>query len=213
MPQPPALPDDGGAALAVERDRVIERLSRHFALDEISLEELDARIERAYRARSLAELATITADLTTPTGQLALTGHFPVSGAGHPGALVEHEAQGRLLSLMSSITRVGPWVVPRNLEMVAVMSETKLDLRQALLAPGVTDIQIFALWAAIRIAVPPGVRVIDDTSPIMAEVKNESLEDAETFASPGPCIVRLRGTVIMSELKVRTRAIGSTKKW
>jgi hypothetical protein len=203
----PNLPaPEGDAAFVVERDRVIAQLSRHFALDEISLEELDSRIEKAYRARSMHDLTSLTADLgAMPPAGASLAAAMP------QGALAEHEDHARVLAVMSSFKRLGPWVVPRNIEMLAVMSDAQLDLREARLVPGVTDIDIFAFWTSVKVIVPPGVRVVDHTTPFMADVANETLLDPTE--TPSPSILRIRGSVIMSELKVKTMAIGEKKKW
>lgn len=205
-----SLPSDLGAAVAVERDRVIHRLSHHFAVDLLSIDELDRRIELAYRARTVEELHELTADLH----------HLPAPTApGQPGAIIvppgsegpllAHEEHGRLLSLMSALKRTGPWVVPRNLAVSAIMSDTKLDLREARLSPGVTDIDVFAFWASVRITVLPGVRVVDHATSVMAEVRNETLAD-ET-AGTSPYIVRLRGTIVMSELVVQAKPPGKKR--
>jgi hypothetical protein len=45
----------------------------------------------------------------------------------------------------------------------------------------------------------------------MADVANETLLDPTE--TPSPSILRIRGSVIMSELKVKTMAIGEKKKW
>lgn len=205
-----SLPSDLGAAVAVERDRVIHRLSNHFAVDLLSIDELDRRIELAYRARTVEELQALTADLQ----QLPMPAPHGPPGAivvppGSEGPLLAHEEHGRLLSLMSALKRTGPWVVPRNLALSAIMSDTKLDLREARLTPGVTDIDVFAFWAAVRITVLPGVRVVDHTTSVMAEVRNESLADETAGASP--CIVRIRGTVVMSELVIQAKPPGKKR--
>jgi hypothetical protein len=199
-------PLDDAAALAVERDRVIARLSRHFALDELSIDELDARIERAYRARTADELAALTIDLHPVHAGVQSTG-AQLAATPYAGPLAEHEEHGRLLAFMSSLKRRGPWAVPRNLELVSVMSETQLDLREARLAPGVTDIKVFALMTSLKITVPPGVRVVDHTTSFMAEVRNESLDDPTEATSP--CIVRLRGSAVMAEVVIRALPIGA----
>lgn len=201
VPQP--QPD--GAALAVERDRVIARLTQHFAHDELSIEELDERIERAYKARSLAELQATTTGLALAPAQQAAAApaDWPAPSA---GALVHHDEHGRLLSMMSSMRRAGPWIVPRNLELASIMSETHLDLREARLAPGVTEISVFALMTSLHITVLPGVRVVDHSSPFMGDARNETLDDPT--APTNECIVRVKGPVIMSELRIRSAEVG-----
>src|SRR5689334_10008662 len=49
------------------RERVVELLTGYFANDVISMDEFEARVDRAYRASSAAELSAITADLPQAT--------------------------------------------------------------------------------------------------------------------------------------------------
>src|SRR5919199_401501 len=120
-------------ALASARERTIELLSAHFAHDLLSIDELDRRLERAYAATSLAELDALTVDLP----------HHPSPaqfGAGPlPSEYEEPEESGRIVAILSETRRGGLWSVPRRLEVRATMSNLTLDLRSALLAPGVTE--------------------------------------------------------------------------
>ena len=49
-----------------ERDRAVSALSEHFALGRLDHEELDARLEAAYRATTLDQLVALFADLPDP---------------------------------------------------------------------------------------------------------------------------------------------------
>ena len=51
------------ATLEQRRELAIARLSQHFAQDHLSVEELESRFERAYRATSVSELDALVADL------------------------------------------------------------------------------------------------------------------------------------------------------
>ena len=69
MNEPAASPSQQGADLRVsdhERERVVDLLSRHAAEGRLDVDELDARIDRAFAARTRGELEAITSDLPTP---------------------------------------------------------------------------------------------------------------------------------------------------
>ena len=189
------------STLAAQRERAIELLSLHFAHDRLSMDELDRRLERAYAATSVAELQALTADL--PDASRALV---PSAGALAPALLEDVEESGRVWALFSETRRGGLWAVPSRLEVRATMSNLTLDFRSALLAPGVTDVDMRAVMASVQIVVPPGVRVVDRVRALMASVTDDSY--GALSADPSIPIIRLTGYAFMSEIKVRTKARG-----
>src|SRR5919202_2300072 len=189
------------SALATQRERAIELLSLHFAHDRLSMDELDRRLERAYAATSVTELDALTADLPDATrGALAPAGSIA------PALLEEAEESGRIWALFSETRRGGLWAVPPRLEVRATMSNLTLDFRSALLAPGVTDVDVSAVMASVQILVPPGVRVVDRVRALMASVTDDSY--GVLSADPSIPVIRLTGYAFMSEVKVRTKARG-----
>ena len=179
------------------RERTIERLSAHFANDRLSIDELDARLERAYAATSLAELDALTADLpdTQPVARVE-------SGTSPSRALERYEGPSVIRAIMSETRRGGLWVVPPELDVKALMANITLDLRSAMLSPGVTDIEIKAMMASVQILLPPGVRVIENVRAFMASVTDDSYSDVSNPSAP---VIRLNGRAVMSEVKVRTK--------
>ena len=180
-----------------EREKTIALLSQHFAQDNLSLEELERRIEAAYRAASVPALRELTRDLVaepgTPPSSLASAGASR-SGVASDYA-PDHE---RITSIMSETKRTGPWQPARTLDVWSMMSKTTLDLTQAVLQPGVTEIRLAGLMASIKVIVPPGVRVVLQASSIMATVSDETV-DPPAVGSGAP-VVRITGFVMMTEL-------------
>lgn len=177
-----------------EREKTIALLSEHFAQDNLSLEELERRMEAAYKAATVPALRDLTRDLVAEpaTAALAPVKHVARAVADYP---VEHE---RITSIMSETKRTGPWSPARKMDVWCVMSETVLDLTQAMLQPGVTEIRLHGLMASIKVIVGPGVRVVLQASALMASVSDETV-DPPAVGSGAP-VVRITGRVIMSEL-------------
>ena len=197
-------------SLARAREQKINELSVHFANDDLSLEDLERRIEQVYKAGSVAELESITADLTRaaaapapgPTQLPRLRG----SGAKATTPAVYQGTSTRLLSLMSTTRRVGRWLVPPKLDVVAVMSDTKLDLTHAVLPAGVMDFEVRAVMASLKMIVPPGVRVMVDMHSVMSSVRSRADEfDADVPPSPSAPVVRLTGYAVMADVQVVVR--------
>jgi hypothetical protein len=178
-----------------ERERAIELLSQHFAHDNLTLDELERRIEQVYRAGSLPALRELTNDLNSDVVAVA-----PRREA-QPEVFTPEDD--RIVSVMATTKRRGMWLVPRQLDVWSVMSETHLDFTQVRLPAGVTEIHLRAVMASVKVIVPPGVRVVVQPSAFMAEVSDEVLSPPPV-GSKAP-VLRITGPLFMAELKVRVR--------
>jgi len=119
------------------RERVIEILTRHFANDDLTEADLEARCQAVYAAQTSRELDAIVADLPTA---------------------VAHEATD-VTAVFSGQERKLAGVVPRELRLRARLGYVELDLREATFEPGVTTIDVRAFMGYVQIRLPAGVRV------------------------------------------------------
>lgn len=202
MPSPPPPEQRPILSLADERERVIQQLSDHFANDRLSLDEMESRMELAYKAGSLGDLQRLTADLPSATA-LPVPAPSPVEEL--PALAPDRE---RIFALMSETSRRGSWLVPQRLDLLAVMSDTTIDLTQAALPAGIIDIHIRSMWAAVKIVVPPGLQVVNRVSSVMASVRGGA-EPNETGDSGGAwrqgTVIRLSGWALMAEVQTKVR--------
>lgn len=187
---------DKPVTLERERERTIESLSHHFAHDNLSLDELERRMEQVYRVSSVPALRDLTKDLPSESAAVAERRPAPVPQAFAP-------EKGRIVSVLASTRRKGMWQPARHLDVWSIVSDTHLDLTRAHLAPGVTEIHLRAVMAAVKVIVPPGVRVVCQPSAFMAEVSDETI-DPPAVGSGAP-VVRITGPMFMAELKVKVR--------
>ena len=132
------------------RERVIEALSEHFARDNISLDDLETRMARVYAATTPHEVDSLL------DGLPALATGAPVPVALEPNSPAP-KLRERLVAIMSGIVRRGLWRIPRRLRVVAIMGGVQLDLREAELPPGVTEIRAFIFMGGLDVRVAPGV--------------------------------------------------------
>lgn len=194
----PSGPDPLTASLQGERERTIALLGEHFAQDNLSLDELERRIERAYRAQDLQSLRELMQDL--PSAESAVAPRVAPAIASPEIYPLE---EGRVVSIMSNTRRRGVWQPPRFLDVYSIMSETLLDMTRAVLQPGVTEVEVRGLMTTVKIIVPPGVRVVTQASGFMADVSDLTI-DPPPVGSGAP-VVRITGWVVMGELKVVVR--------
>jgi hypothetical protein len=196
-------------ALSRAREQKISELSTHFANDDITLEDLERRIERVYKAANVAELDEITSDLQSAAVPQAPQGRGEIAPFGRKDVAppLYERAKDRVLAIMSSTRRVGRWAVPRTLDIVAIMSDTKIDLTSAVLPPGVVDIDVHAVMAAFKLIVPPNVQVISEMHSFMADVRSRAHEIAPvgTPVRSDATIIRLTGVAFMADVKVVVR--------
>ena len=192
----PSGPDGPIVSLEREREKTIELLSQHFAHDNLSLDELERRMEGVYRAASVPALRELTKDLPTDASDAQEKRAVALPDAFAP-------EQDRIVSIMAETKRRGVWRPPKKLDVWCIMSDTKLDLTEAQLTQGVTEIHLRAIMASVRVIVPPGVRVVVQPSAFMSSVTDD-LPDQPAVGSGAP-VIRITGPMIMAELKVKVR--------
>lgn len=194
-------------SLARAREVKINELSNHFANDDLSIDELERRMERVYKAASIAELDVITADLKSAVAVPAdLVQAKVVRGKG--GAPARFEAMpSRIVSIMSSTKKVGRWGVPPVLGVKAVMSDTQIDLTHAVLTSSTVEMELKTIMTSLKIIVPPGMRVMVDTSSLLSSIESKA-DDLALADVPAPASVKtlhLTGYAFMSDVQIVVR--------
>lgn len=152
LAHPGALP--ALRASHADRDRVVDALSAAAGDGRLTAEELDERVGAALSARTLAELAALTADL--------------------PAADSRAEAKDvvRVEQHGSSAVRDGGWVVPRRMVIDSAWGDVTLDFTRAVITHDTLRIDLDMSAGTLRLVTRPGV-VVDIDSLVMecADVK------------------------------------------
>lgn len=194
--------------LEVQRERTIKTLIEHFATDTLSVDELERRLDAAHRALELQQLDALTTDLPAlPAETPAATAPAPASPRPVPSSVVR-ERQFEV-AIMSAVEKKGQWTPARRTHVIAVMGGAEIDLREALLPAGVSEIQVFAIMGGADILVSPGTRVESNGISIMGafeHVPEPATED------PNAPTVRITGFALMGAVEVHLRYPGESAR-
>lgn len=184
-----------------ERDLVASVLQDALAEGRITLDELDARLDAALRARTYGDLDALVADLPVEPPSTALTGTRPGVESRLTVAAGTSSADRLVLDAgWSSVTRNGRWEVPPFLQLNGAIGSIKLDCLQATALAPVTDVYVNGGMGHITLVLPDSWAVNRDrlsSSWGMASVK------VPAQPGPGGALLMLRGSVGWGWLTVR----------
>jgi hypothetical protein len=180
---------------------VVQALCVHFANDHLTVEELEDRLDDAYHAQSTGQLERLVTDLPP------LPGDPGAGGAPLIAPTSEVPPRGTMLAVMGGSGRRGSWLVPRHLKVIAVMGSAQIDLRDARLAQGISEIEIVSVMGAVEIIVPPSVRVETVGAAFLGAFETDSADaPLPSVAQP---VVRISGVAIMAAVETKVRRPGA----
>lgn len=184
------------------RERIIYQLTEHFAADNLSVEALEERLDRAHGATTLAELQSLTSDLPAVQEGAAMAPRTYVS----PATGTHVSERQLIVGIMGGAEKKGVWTPARQTFVVAVMGGAQLDFREARMAPGVTEVNVFAIMGGAEIIVPPGVHVDMNGIALMGGFGQSGYAPPPT--DPNAPILRIGGFALMGGVEVNIRYPG-----
>ena len=135
-------------ATDADRERAVTVLRASGANGQLTVDELDERVEAAYSARTRGELERLVGDLGEPRERSA---GLPV----RPG----EDGTRWVVSVMGGSDRKGHWRVGRSVTVLNLMGGSNLDLNDAELAADVVEMRVYSLMGGSDIRVPEGLDV------------------------------------------------------
>jgi Domain of unknown function (DUF1707) len=165
----------------------------------LTLGEHSERAERAYSARTLGDLAELTADLAAPSAQpIRLDGRRPIAG------------------IFGKERRDGRWVVPDRLAVTAVFGEVVLDLREAVLQSPRITVLATMVGGTLQLIVPEGVVVETTGTGVLSRQTGQSGRRPGEPAAPGTPVIEVRSLALGGRVKIvrprRPRWFGSLSR-
>ncbi|MEV5411564.1 DUF1707 domain-containing protein [Thermopolyspora sp. NPDC052614] len=161
-----------------DRELVVSVLQDACADGRLTMEEHEERVERAYQAKTLGELAVLTADLLPPDQQPVNLDDSPVT------------------ALFRAERREGRWVVPPRYSAAAIGTSVTLDLREALLQSNHVTLEVTVIGGTLTLIVPEGVQVIMPANTMLGGKKNQ----VRTPPSPEAPLIEITGRVVLGNI-------------
>jgi len=166
-----------------DRDRVLALLAEAMSDGRLTPDEHAERVQRACTARTLGELADLTADLVVASAQ-------PV-----------RVDDGRMITgVFGPAKRDGRWVVPENLTVTAMFGEVEVDVTEAILQSRHVRLHANVIGGRLRLVVPDGVSVVVTAPMVLARRRGGTPLPA---GSETP-VIEVTGLVLGGEVIVRT---------
>lgn len=181
-------PQPAMRASHADRDRVAELLRVAAGDGRLTPDELDERLEAALSARTVDELAGLTADL-------------PAVSLSADGVVAEVKDVLRIDQRWSTVRREGRWVVPRRLELFVEWCDVTLDFTQAVITQDTLRIDLDMEGKTLTLITGPGIVVDSDGLALeFSRVRNRPAPDSGV---PTTLRVELVGTKRHGRVVVR----------
>jgi Domain of unknown function (DUF1707)/Cell wall-active antibiotics response 4TMS YvqF len=170
-----------------DRDRALAVLTSAFSDGRITQEEFSERAAAACSAKTLGELAALTADLS----------EVP---------LVRLEGGSTISGIFAPARRDGRWVVPETVTVTAVRSTVEVDFRQALLQASRVHVNVTVIVGKVYLFVPDGIRVEVTGRALFGRraLGRNTSGAAALHAGPDTPVISVRALVLGGKLEVRT---------
>lgn len=173
------MPPEQMRASDADRERVVAVLREAYAGGQLDAEEYEERLESAYTARTLGELAPITGDLLPGEQQPVQLRSTPVT------------------AFFGHVSRTGRWVVPGRHVTLAAFGTAELDLREALFAERHIRLDVSSLFGRVTILVPDGVEVRMRGRSIAGRRRSTARRQ-----QPGAAVLEIEGVSVLGSVEV-----------
>jgi DUF1707 SHOCT-like domain len=170
-----------------DRERVVTLLAAAVGDGRLTLEEHAHRVQRAYQARTLGELASLTTDLAPAEGQ--------------PLQLDDSRT---VTAFFATVQRDGRWVVPDRLTVTAMGGQVILDLREAMLQSMRTVMQATLIGGQLHLLVPEQVQVVVTGSRHPARVRADLAARPAAPPPAGSPVIEVRAYTLAGRVQVHT---------
>jgi Domain of unknown function (DUF1707)/Cell wall-active antibiotics response 4TMS YvqF len=179
--------EDRLRAADADRDRAIEVLAGAAAEGRLTQEEYSERSETALSARTLGELAALTADIPS------------TSARGDTGLADTRPAAEQITAVLGNESRKGSWVVAPHLSVRSVLGDCHLEMQHAVIRQRVTTIDATVRLGSVTIFVPDGIEVRMSGRAVLG-AKSSQLRRAP---HPGAPVIEIRCDVLLGSVTVR----------
>ncbi len=192
------------------REEVIDQLIMNYSHGVISEQAFERRLDIATNSDDHLLLAEQVADLTLlPDAKYRAMWAQNFGSSTQQSPKADHSAiadaadSDRLVSVLSSDERNGPWRVPQQLSIINALSSVELDFTEAIFAHQQVLLQIRNWLGSISIKVPEHVAVLSDINNIASSSSNNV-----SSGGPGTAkthFIRVEGYSVLGSVSISVK--------
>ncbi|WP_158674565.1 DUF1707 SHOCT-like domain-containing protein [Streptomyces hoynatensis] len=184
-----------------DREQAARLIGEGLADGRLTVEEHGERLDAVFAAKTLGELAPLTADLQRRPPAVAGPGRGLVVDEG-AAAATEGEVD-RVVAVFRGASRDGRWLLGPQTRVAAVHGGVHLDLRRAVLTHRSVEVRVLCVMGGVTLTVPPGVRVVHSGTTFSGRTRIDRRVTEVT--DPEAPVVHLTGRVLWGALHVRCK--------
>jgi hypothetical protein len=182
-----------------DRQKIADVIADAYADGRLTVEEHSQRLDAVWAAKTLGELEPLIVDLGRPISRPA-TGLQWGGKTGFSGNLPAFpDNNERVFAVMSGSKREGEWLVPPHMSVVGVMGSVDWDMRNAIFTAPTIIIDVAMTMGELKLRIPDGVGVEDNTMHIMAQTEFKGV----VAAQPSAPVIRLQGFVALGSVIIK----------
>ena len=182
-----------------ERDQVASALGEALATGRLTSTEHAERIEAAYAAKTLGDLAPLTEDL-------------PAVRTGAAPATIDHQ---QVAAVFSKVNRGGRWVTGRHTELRSAFGALIVDLSTAVLPGREIVLEVNAFCGKVIVTVPRNAQIIDEGGVLFGKrtVAGGHGDDADAAGEEDGPVIRVTGQVRFGKVVISRAGSGGRRSW
>ncbi len=178
-----------------DRDRYAAILQDAYVQGRLSRAEYDERLDAALTAKTYADLEPLISDLPAD--------NLPVPKPAAPVVPVAASAGPPMVAVFSAVERKGVWQMDDDSYAVAVFGNVQLDLRDAQITAMNNEIRAFAIFGAVEITIPPGMRAEVTGVGVFGEFNRAGEASAPATDQPA---IRVSGLALFGSVTVKEKS-------
>jgi hypothetical protein len=182
------------------RREAVARLCQAQADGRLSIEAFEERYALIAEAQTPSSIRAIAAAFEEESGGYEIV---PMEQSPYPEPADPPVPATRLAGILGSLVRAGNWNVPEEIELLVIMGEARLDLREASFAADTVVINLSLTLGSFELTVPPGTQVENDCHLVITSCEHK--RPKRRPVEPNGLTVIIQGRSTVGDLKIREK--------